>query len=210
MRRMRSREPGLVDEVDRLVGEVAVGDVAVGEVRRRDDRLVGDRDAVVRLVAVAQALQDLDRVGDRRLLDLDGLEAALERGVLLEVLAVLVERGGADGLELAAGEHRLEDARGVDRAFGRAGTDERVQLVDEEDDVAAGADLLQHLLEALLEVAAVARAGDERAEVERVELLAVERLGHVAADDVGGEALDDRGLADAGLADEHRVVLGAA
>ena len=108
----------------------------------------------------------------RRLVDLDRLEAALEGGVLLEVLAVLVERGGADGLQLAAGEHRLEDRRGVDGALGGAGTDERVDLVDEQDDVAAGADLLEHLLEALLEVAAVAGAGDEGAEVERVELLA--------------------------------------
>jgi hypothetical protein len=126
------------------------------------------------------------------------------------VLAVLVERGGADGLQLTAGEHRLEDRRRVDRAFGRTGTDERVQLVDEQDDVAAGADLLQHLLQALLEVAAVARAGDERAEVERVELLGVQRLGHVAVDDALREALDDGGLADAGLTDQHRVVLGAA
>ena len=162
------------------------------------------------LVAVAQALQDLDRVGDGRLLDLDRLEPALERGVLLEVLAVLVERGGADGLELTAGEHRLEDDGGVDRALGGTRTDERVQLVDEQDDVAAGADLLQHLLEALLEVAAVAGAGDERAEVERVELLALRASRARRRRRCLGEALDDRGLADAGLADQHRVVLGAA
>ena len=210
MRLMRRRRAGLVDEVDGLVGEVAVGDVAVGEVGRGHERLVGDRDPVVRLVAVAQALEDLDGVGDRRLLDLDRLEAALERRVLLEVLAVLVERGGADGLQLAAGEHRLEDRRRVDGAFGGARADERVQLVDEQDDVAAGADLLEHLLEALLEVAAVAGAGDQRAEVERVELLALQRLGHVVGDDALGQALDDGGLADAGLADEHRVVLRAA
>ena len=55
---------GLVDEVDRLVGEVTVGDVTVGEVGGRDDRLVGDRHAVVRLVALAQSLQDLDRLRD--------------------------------------------------------------------------------------------------------------------------------------------------
>ena len=116
-----------------------------------------------------------------RLVDLDRLEAALERGVLLEVLAVLVERRRADGLQLAAGQHRLEDAGGVDRALGGTGTDEGVDLVDEQDDVAAGADLLEHLLEALLEVTAVARAGDQRAEVERVDLLVLERLGHVAA-----------------------------
>ena len=61
-----------------------------------------------------------------------------EGGVLLEVLAVLVERGGADGLELTAGEHRLEDRRSVDRTLGGTGTHQRVDLVDEEDDVAAG------------------------------------------------------------------------
>ena len=82
---------GLVDEVDGLVGQEAVGDVAVGQVGRGDERLVGDRDPVVGLVPVAEALEDLDRVGQRRLVDLDRLEAALEGGVLLDVLAVLVE-----------------------------------------------------------------------------------------------------------------------
>jgi hypothetical protein len=77
-------------------------------------------------------------VGHRGLFHLDRLEAALERGVLLEVLAVLVERGGADGLQLAAGQHRLEDRRRVDGALGGTGTDEGVDLVDEQDDVAAG------------------------------------------------------------------------
>ena len=59
----------LVDQVDRLVGQEPVGDVAVGEVGRRDERVVGEGHAVVRLVPVAQALQDLDRVRDGRLLD---------------------------------------------------------------------------------------------------------------------------------------------
>ena len=98
----------------------------------------------------------------------------------------------------------------VDGALGGAGADERVDLVDEDDDVAARADLLRDLLQALLEVTAVAGAGDERAEVERVELLVLERLGHIALDDRLREALDDGGLADAGLADEDGVVLRAA
>src|SRR6478752_6480566 len=107
-RRRRSASGGLVDQVDGLVGQEAVADVAVGEVRRRDDRAVGDLHLVVRLVAVAQALQDVDGVRKARLGDLDRLEAALERGILLEVLAVLVERGRADRLQLAAGEERLQ------------------------------------------------------------------------------------------------------
>ncbi len=201
---------GLVDEVDGLVGQVPVGQITVGEVGGGHERLVGDRHRVVRLVAVAQALQDLDGVRHRGLLHLDGLEAALEGGVLFEVLAVLVERGGADGLQLAARQHRLEDRGGVDGALGRAGAHQGVQLVDEQHDVAARADLLEHLLQALLEVAAVPAPGHQRTEVEGVELLALERLGHVVGHDALGQALDDGGLAHAGLADEHRVVLGAA
>src|SRR5438552_17352139 len=111
------------------------------------------------LVAVAQPAQDLNGVLDRGLVHLDLLEAALEGGVALEVLAVLVERRRADRLQLAAGERRLEDRGGVDRALGGARTDEVVQLVDEQADVAALADLLHDLLQPLLELAAVLRTG---------------------------------------------------
>ena len=139
------------------------------------------------------------------------LEAALQRRVLLDVLAVLVQRGRADHAQLAAGQHRLEHVAGVHRALaGRAGADDGVQLVDERDDLAvARLDLVEHGLEPLLELAAVLRAGHHRAEVERDQPLVAQRLGHVAGDDPLGQALDDGGLADAGLADEHRVVLGA-
>src|SRR5205823_293472 len=114
----------LVDQVDRLVRQVPVLDVAVGERRSRFERVVGDLAAVMRLVAVAQAAQDLHGVLDRRLLDSDLLEAPLQRGVALEVLAVLVERRRADRLQLAARQRRLEDGSRVDRALGGAGADE--------------------------------------------------------------------------------------
>ena len=64
-----------------------------------------------------------------------------------------------------------------------------------------------HRLEALLEVAAVARAGEQRAGVEREDLRALQHLGHVVLQQALGQPLDERGLADAGLAHEDRVVL---
>ena len=129
---------GLVDEVDRLVGQLPAADVAVGEGSRGDQCGVLDLDLVVGLVALLEAAQDGDGVLDARLADEDLLEASLEGGVLLDVLAVLVEGRRADEAQLAAGEQRLEHVARVHGALaGGAGTDHRVQLVDG-DDLAAG------------------------------------------------------------------------
>ena len=106
----------LVHQVNRLVRQEAVGDVAVGERRRRDERRVVNLHAVMHLVPLAQAAQDRDRVLDARLADLHRLEAAFECGVLLDVLAVLIERRRADGVQFAARQGGLEQVRGVHRA----------------------------------------------------------------------------------------------
>src|SRR6185437_11225400 len=127
-----------------------------------------------------------------------------------DVLGVLVERGGADGAQFAAREHRLEQVGCVDRALRGPGADDRVQLVEEQDDRALRlGDLLEHALQAFLELAAVGGAGDQRTHIECDNAPVAQRLGHVLGDDPLGQPLDDRGLADAGLADQHRVVLRA-
>ena len=201
---------GLVDEVDGLVGQVAVGHVAIREEGGRDEGGVADLDTVVRLVAFLQAAEDRDRLGDRRLAHEDGLEASLERSVLLDVLAVLVERCRAHGAQLSPREHRLQEVGRVDSALGRAGSDDRVQLVDEEDDVARGVlDLAEHRLQALLELAAVLRSREQCPQVQCPHALASEALRNIACHDSLREPLDDRGLADPWLADQHRVVLRA-
>src|SRR5207247_2440624 len=53
---------GLVDHVDGLVGQAAAADVAVGQIDGGVEGLVLDLHAVVRLVAVAQAAEDFDRL----------------------------------------------------------------------------------------------------------------------------------------------------
>ena len=68
---------------------------------------------------------------------------------------------------------------------------------------------LRHGLQPLLELAAILRAGDQRAHVEGEQPLVLQALRHVAVDDAQRQALGDRRLADAGLADQHRIVLGA-
>ena len=140
-----------------------------------------------------------------------GWKRRAKRRVLLHVLAVLVEGRRTDAVQLAAGERGLEQVRGIHGAIGLAGADEGVHLVDEQDDAAFGrGHFAEHAFQALLELAAILRTGDQRAHVEGEQLLVLQALRHVAVDDAQREAFDDGGLADAGLADQHRVVLGAA
>ena len=201
---------GLVDEVDRLVGQEAVGDVAVRLVDGRLDCFLRVLDVMERLVAILDADQDLDGFLLGRRIDLDRLEPALERTVLLDVLAILGGRRRADAANLAARQRRLEDIRGVERTFGRTRSDQRVQLVDEHDDVRVLGQLLHDRLEALFELTAILRPRHDQRDIQRQNALVGEEVRHVAEDDLLREPLDDGGLAHAGLADQDRVVLRAA
>ena len=107
--------------------------------------------------------------------------------------------------DCSAGFRQVGGVHGAAR--GGAGTDHGVDLVDEQDRARIVLDLLHHRLQALLEVAAIARAGQQRAHVEREDGGVQQNLGHLALDDLAGEPFRDRGLADAGIADEQRVVL---
>ena len=166
---------------------------------------------MVLLVFFLQAPQDRDRVLDRRLVDHHRLEPAGQSCVLFHMLAVLVERGCADAVQLAARKRRLQQVGGIHRPIRLAGADQRVHFVDEQDDFAVfRLHFVENGLQPLLEFAAELCARDQRAHVERHQLLVFKALRHVAIDDAQRQTLGDRRLADAGLTDQHRIVLGAA
>ena len=205
------RGASLVDHVNRLVGQVQVLQVPRRQRHRRLERFVGVADAVMDLVMRAEALENLQRLGLGRLQHVDLLEAARQRAVAVERLLHVAERRRPDAPQRPARQRRLQEIAGVHRAAGRgAGADQRVNLVDEQNGVLFLRQAIEHLLDALFEVAAIPRAGDERAEVEREHLGVLQHLGHVALMNAQRQTLGERRLADAWLADEQRVVLAPA
>ena len=198
---------GFVDQVDGLVGQETVGDIAVGQGGGGNQRGVLNFDAVENLISLLQAAQDRDRILDGRLGDHDRLEPALEGGVLLDIFPVFVECRGADAVQLAPGQHRLEQVARVHGAVGLAGADDRMQLIDKEQDSAfALADFLQDGLQPLLKLAAELRAGDQAAHIQGENRLVLQAFGHVAADDPQRQPFGDGCLADTRLADQDRIV----
>ena len=109
---------GFVHQINGFVRQVTIGDVAVGKLDRGFDGLVSELGFVVLLVFGTKPLEDEDGFLDGGSFDFDGLEAAFQGGIFLDVLAILGERGGADALEFTAAEGRLDDIGGVHGAFG--------------------------------------------------------------------------------------------
>ena len=201
---------GLVHQVDGLVGQVAVGDITDGQVDGGVEGLVGDAQLVVGFVALAQAVEDVEGLLRRGFAHLNGLEAAFQGRVLLDVLAILVQGRRADALQLPAGQGGLHDVRRVQAPLGGTRAHDGVQLVDEEDHIPSLADLGEGVLQALLKFAAVLAARDHRAQVEADDPLVEQHIRHVPRRDALGQALHHAGLAHAGFADEDGVVLRAA
>ena len=202
---------GLVHQVDSLVRQEPVGDIPVRQRGAGDQRPIGDPHAVVNLEPLLEASEDGDRVLHCGLADEHLLEAAFQGGVLLDILPVLVQGGGADAVELSPGQLGLEEVPRVHAALGTARADDVVELVDEEQDAALA---LLHLAEdgfqPLLELTPVLGPGDEGAHVQGEDRLVLQALGHIAVENALGQTLHHGSLAHAGLADEDRVILGLA
>ena len=200
-----------VNQVDGLIRQFAVGDVALGEGGGSDDRRVRDANTMVHFVAGFETTQDADGIFHGGLIHQDGLETAFQGGVFFNIFTVFVEGGGAYQMQFTPREHGLEHVAGVHGALCRAGTDDRVHLVDEQDDFTLGfGHLLEGGLEALLELTAILGPGHQGGHIQLDDALVVEAFGHIAIHNALGEALDDSRLADARLANQGGVVLGAA
>ena len=100
---------GFVNQVNRLVRQLAIRDVTLREFG--------------------------NGVFFRRLINHDFLEAALQRSIFLDELAILIQRGGTHAMQLAARQRGLEHIAGIHCAFGFAGAHHRVQFVDEQNDL---------------------------------------------------------------------------
>ena len=85
-----------------------------------------------------------------------------------------------------------------------------MQFINEKNDTTVlFAELVQHRLQALLEIASELGSREQRAQIECQNTLALETLRHLAVDHTLSKTLDNRGFTDTGLTDQHRIVFGA-
>ena len=193
-----------------LQRQVPVGEVPPGEGDGAVDGLVGDADPVVPLVPLPQPPEDALGVVGGGLLHQDALEPPLQGAVLFDGPAELPDGGGPDQLEFPPGQLGLEDVGGVHRPLRRPDAHDGVELVDKQDDVAGGDDLLDGGPYPLLKVPPVLGPRHHGGHVQAHHPAASQLGGDCALGHPLGQPLHDGGLAHPGLPDEAGVVLGPA
>ena len=200
-----------VYQIDGLIRQLAIGDITMGQFRGGDDRAISHFHTVVNFVALFEATKNRNGVFLTGLGHQYFLETALKRCVFLDVFPVFVQGGGAYAVQLSPCQRRLEHVTGVHGAFGFAGADHGMDLIDEQDDLTfLFGQFVEHGFQALFELTAELGAGDEGTHVQRQHLFIFEAVRHFTVDDALGQAFNDGRFTHTRLTNQHGVVLAAA
>ena len=160
------------------------------------------------LIPLLQPPEDGDGILHCGLVHHDRLEAPLQRGILLDILPVLVQGGGPDAVQFAPGQHGLEQIARVHGALRLARPNDGVQLINEEDDAPLRLlHFVQDGLQPLLKLAPVLGPRDQAAHIQGEDGLVLQAAGHIPLHDPLGQPLGDGSLAHTWLADQDWVIL---
>ena len=102
---------------------------------------------------------------------------------------------------------RLEYVGSIDCPFGPSCPDQRMELIDEEDDIPCLTDLIHHFFQAVLELTTVFRSGYDGSHIEGHDTLITEDLRYFIRDDLLGKAFSNRRLTHTRFTDKDRIVL---
>ena len=158
-------------------------------------------------VFVTNTLEDFNGVSNSWLFNLYWLETTLECRIFFKMLAVFVCCSCTDCLQFTTCKHWLENACSIDCAFSSSGTNECVDFVDEQHDVATRLNFFENFFETLFEVTAVTATCNKCTKVKCVELLVFQCLRNVARNNFLCKAFNDCCLTNTRFTDENRVVL---
>ncbi len=102
------------------------------EYRGLHQRVVLNAHAMEQFEAFANAAENRNGVFNSGLIHLHWLEAALEGGIFFDVLSILIQGRRTDTVQLATRQHRLEHIARVHCPLRLSRTDDRMQLVNKQ------------------------------------------------------------------------------
>ena len=125
---------GFIDQINRFIRQKTVRNIASGKGCRRYQGTVGNFDVVVGFVTIFQRPQDRNRVFYTGLIDIDLLETSFQGGILFNVFAIFIQRGGTNTAQFAPRQHGFEQVPCIHGPLGGPSANDGMDFVDEEND----------------------------------------------------------------------------
>ena len=136
---------GFIDQVDGFIRQETIRNIAIGKGSGGNQGLIRDFNAMEYFVTFLQTTQNGNRIFNRRFRNQNRLETTFQGGIFFNVFAVFIQRRCANAMQFAAGKHRLEQVACVHAALGFARADNRVQLINKENNLSiAGFNIVQN------------------------------------------------------------------
>ena len=181
-----------IHQVDGLVGEEAVGNVSTAQLYGSNDGIVFDAHVVMIFITFFQSAKNGDGAERIRLVDHHNLETSFQSFVFFKILLVFVQSRCPDRTEFPTRQRRLEDVGGIHRSFAFPGAYQRMNLVDEQNDVAIRLlHFVDNRLQSFLKLSFVFCACHESAHIQRVDLFVFQVLRNVAPQNAVSQPLDN-------------------
>ena len=117
-------------------------------------------------VFLLDVMQNLQRLFCRSRFYDDLLESAFQSTILFYTLAIFVEGGGSDALDESTCQSWFHDVGSIHASFCTARANQRVDFIDENDDVRVSFQFLDDALDALLKLTSILGAGNNACHVE--------------------------------------------
>ena len=162
---------------------------------------------MIRFKTILQSAQDRDRILHGRLLYHDTLEPSFQSRILFDIFSILVKRRCTDAAQLTAGKHRFKQIGRIHASFCLAGTDQIMDLVDEQDNAALCIlHFFQNRFQTFFEFTPVFRTGNQRSHIQFDQFFVFQRLRYIALHDTPSNTFYYGCLTNTRLTDQYRVV----
>gem|GEM_PF-6865395 len=197
----------LIDKIDCLVWEVAIRHITDGEFDSILYSIIVDDEIMKLFKRISESRNNLDSDRFTWFVDIDFLESALESRILFDIFLVLSECCCADDTNLPPSHCRFEDISSIECPFGSSGSDNRMNLVDKENDFIFHLRcLIDNLFDSSFELSSILGSSNHPAEIETHNSLVLHSEWDIALGDTKCKPLDNGGFPDSRLSNETGII----
>ena len=197
---------GFIQKVNRFVGKIAVCNITLTQRYGITAHLLGDGNTVKVFIIMSDAFDDFNAVFNGGFFHGNRLKPAFESGIFFDMFAVFIKRRRPDNLDFPAGQCRFQNIGSIHAALRISGSDNSVDFVNHQNNIALAAYLFNETFHAAFKLAAELRTGNQRRQVKEEDLLFLQFHRNTAHGNPLGEALGNCRFAHAGIPDQAGIV----